>query len=141
MVQFESGVKQIPFSQERVYNRLSDLNNLESLREHWDAIKEKTEGKLEDMTFDRDSLTVKVQSIALTLRIIEREPLKCIKLEGVNTPVPLNLWIQVLPVEDETSKIKVTIRAEVNMFMKAMIAKPLQEGVERLADMLSAIPY
>lgn len=141
MVQFESGVKQIPFSQERVYNRLSDLNNLESLREHWDAIKEKTEGKLEDMTFDRDSLTVKVQSIALTLRIIEREPLKCIKFEGVNTPVPLNLWIQVLPVEDETSKIKVTIRAEVNMFMKAMIAKPLQEGVERLADMLSAIPY
>ena len=141
MVQFESGVKQIPFSQERVYNRLSDLNNLESLREHWDAIKEKTEGKLEDMTFDRDSLTVKVQSIALTLRIIEREPSKCIKLEGVNTPVPLNLWIQVLPVEDETSKIKVTIRAEVNMFMKAMIAKPLQEGVERLADMLSAIPY
>lgn len=141
MIQFESGVKQIPFSQERVYNRLSDLNNLESLREHWDAIKEKTEGKLEDMTFDRDSLTVKVQSIALTLRIIEREPLKCIKFEGVNTPVPLNLWIQVLPVEDETSKIKVTIRAEVNMFMKAMIAKPLQEGVERLADMLSAIPY
>lgn len=141
MVQFESGVKQIPFSQERVYNRLSDLNNLESLREHWDAIKEKTEGKLENMTFDRDSLTVKVQSIALTLRIIEREPLKCIKFEGVNTPVPLNLWIQVLPVEDETSKIKVTIRAEVNMFMKAMIAKPLQEGVERLADMLSAIPY
>ncbi len=141
MVQFESGIKQIPFSQERVYNKLSDLNNLNSLHGHLDEIKEKTGGKLEEMTFDRDSLTVKVQNIGLTLRIIEREPLKCIKFEGENTPVPLNLWIQILPLGEDTSKMKVTIRAEVNMFMKTMISKPLQEGVEKLADMLSAIPY
>ena len=141
MVQFESGIKQIPFSQERVYNKLSDLNNLNSLHGHLDEIKEKTGGKLEEMTFDRDSLTVKVQNIGLTLRIIEREPLKCIKFEGENTPVPLNLWIQILPLGEYTSKMKVTIRAEVNMFMKTMISKPLQEGVEKLADMLSAIPY
>ena len=53
----------------------------------------------------------------------------------------MNLWIQMLPVSDNQSKMKVTIRAEVNMFMKAMVSKPLQEGVEKLADMLSAIPY
>ena len=141
MVQFESGIKQIPFSQERVYNKLSDLNNLNSLHGHLDEIKEKTGGKLEEMTFDRDSLTVKVQNIGLTLRIIEREPLKCIKFEGENTPFDLNLWIQILPLGEDTSKMKVTIRAEVNMFMKTMISKPLQEGVEKLADMLSAIPY
>ena len=69
MVQFESGIKQIPFSQERVYNKLSDLNNLNSLHGHLDEIKEKTGGKLEEMTFDRDSLTVKVQNIGLTLRM------------------------------------------------------------------------
>lgn len=38
-------------------------------------------------------------------------------------------------------KLKVTIRAEVNMFMKAMVAKPLQDGVDKLAEMLSMIPY
>ena len=53
----------------------------------------------------------------------------------------LNLWIQILPVNENEAKMKVTIRAEVNMFMKAMVAKPLQEGVEKLADMLSMIPY
>lgn len=37
--------------------------------------------------------------------------------------------------------MKVTIRAEVNAFMKAMVSKPLQEGVEKLADMLAMIPY
>ena len=154
MVQFESTVKHIPYSQERVYNKLSDLSNLESVRDRLDMMKDKLGGKIEDLSFDRDSLTLKVQGINLTLRIIEREPMKCVKFEGDKTPVPLNLWIQILPVTEAEAKIKVTIRAEVNMFMKAMISKPLQkiapnynlykplqEGVERLADMLAMIPY
>ena len=140
-VQFESNVKHVPYSQERVYNKLSDLNNLEGVRERLDMVKDKLDGKLEDMSFDRDSITLKVQGISLTLRIIEREPLKCIKFEGDKSPIPLNLWIQILPVTQEEAKMKVTIRAEVNMFMKAMVSKPLQEGVEELADMLAMLPY
>lgn len=141
MAQYESSIKHIPYSQERVYNKLSDLNNLNSVRDRLDLIKDKLDGKLEDMTFDSDSLTLKVQGFNLTLRIIEREPLKCIKFEGDKIPIPLNLWIQILPEGMDNAKMKVTIRAEVNMFMKAMVAKPLQEGVEKLADMLSMIPY
>lgn len=140
-VQFESNVKHVPYSQERVYNKLSDLNNLEGVRERLDMVKDKLDGKLEDMSFDRDSITLKVQGISLTLRIIEREPLKFIKFEGDKSPIPLNLWIQILPVTQEEAKMKVTIRAEVNMFMKAMVSKPLQEGVEKLADMLAMLPY
>lgn len=140
-VQFESNVKHVPYSQERVYNKLSDLNNLEGVRERLDMVKDKLDGKLEDMSFDRDSITLKVQGISLTLRIIEREPLKCIKFEGDKSPIPLNLWIQILPVTQEEAKMKVTIRAEVNMFMKAMVSKPLQEGVEKLTDMLAMLPY
>lgn len=141
MAQYESSIKHIPYSQEQVYNKLSDLNNLNSVRDRLDLIKDKLDGKLEDMTFDSDSLTLKVQGFNLTLHIIEREPLKCIKFEGDKTPIPLNLWIQILPEGMDNAKMKVTIRAEVNMFMKAMVAKPLQEGVEKLADMLSMIPY
>ena len=160
MVQFESSVKHVPYSQERVYTKLADLNNLASVREKLDALKEQTGGKVEDLSFDQDSLTLKVQGISLTLRIIEREPMKCIKFEGDKTPIPLNVWIQILPVSEAEAKMKVTIRAEVNAFMKAMVSKPLvtiraevnafmkamvskplQEGVEKLADMLAMIPY
>ena len=96
---------------------------------------------MEDLVFDQDSLTLKVQGISLTLRIVEREPMKCIKFEGDKTPIPMNLWIQILPENEANAKMKVTIRAEVNAFMKAMVSKPLQEGVEKLADMLAMIPY
>ena len=77
----------------------------------------------------------------LSLRIIEREEPKCIKFEAVNSPIPANLWIQLLPVTETQCKMKLTVRAELNMFIKAMVSKPLKEGVEKLADMLAMIPY
>lgn len=140
-LKFESSVKHIPASQERVYNKLSNLDNLQPIRERLAEVKNQLDGKIEDLTFDNDSLTIKVQGINLTLRIVGREPMKCIKFEGDKTPIPLNLWIQILPVTEEEAKIKVTIGADVNMFMKAMVSKPLQEGAEKLADMLTKIPY
>ena len=141
MAQFESRVKFVPYSQERVYSKLEDLNNLSSLKERFEQVREKVGDKIQDVAFDRDSLTVTAQGMNVTLRIIEREPCKCIKFEGDKSPIPVNLWVQILPVTEEQAKLKVTIRAEVNMFMKAMVTKPLQEGVEKIADMLAMIPY
>ena len=141
MAQFESSIKFVPYSQERVYNKLEDLNNLASLKERFEQVREKVGDKIQDIAFDRDSLTLTVQGMNVTLRIIEREPCKCIKFEGDKSPIPVNLWVQILPVTEEQAKMKVTIRAEVNMFMKAMVTKPLQEGVEKIADMLATISY
>lgn len=141
MVQFESNVKHVPYSQELVYGKLEDLNNLALLKERLEQMREKLGDKIQDVTFDRDSLTLTVQGMNVTLRIIEREPCKCIKFEGEKSPIPMNLWIQILPVSEDQAKMKVTVRAEVNMFMKAMVSKPLQEGVEKLADMLAMITY
>ena len=141
MAQFESSIKFVHYSQERVYNKLEDLNNLAALKERFEQVREKVGDKIQDIAFDRDSLTLTVQGMNVTLRIIEREPCKCIKFEGDKSPIPVNLWVQILPVTEEQAKMKVTIRAEVNMFMKAMVTKPLQEGVEKIADMLAMISY
>ena len=40
MAQFESSVKYVPYSQERVYNKLEDLNNLASLKERFEQVRE-----------------------------------------------------------------------------------------------------
>ena len=37
--------------------------------------------------------------------------------------------------------MKLTIGMDLNPFMKAMVQKPLQEGVEKMADALALIPY
>ena len=136
MTKFESSVKQIPYPVEDVYRNISDLSNLERVR---DRI---PEDKLNSFSFDKDSVSVNVAPVGdLKLRIIEREEGKCVKFEGVQTPLPFNLWIQVLPVTATESKMKITVQADIPFMMKGMVAGPLQDGVEKIADALSQIPF
>lgn len=136
MTKFESSVKVIPYAQERVFDKLSDLGNLESLKDRIPA------DKVKNMSFDADTLSFSVDPVGqLTLKIIERERPKCIKLETTDSPLPFNMWIQLVAVSEEECKIKVTIGLEINPFMKAMVQKPLQEGLEKMVDMLSMIQY
>ena len=136
MTKFESSVKVIPYSQERVYDKLADLSNLESIKDRL------PQDKVKDMSFDTDTLSFIVDPVGqLTLKIIEREPCKCIKFETINSPLPFNMWIQIVSSADEECKLKITIGLDINPFMKAMVQKPLQEGLEKMADMLSMIQY
>ena len=136
MTKFESSVKVIPYSQERVYDKLADLSNLESIKDRL------PQDKVKDMSFDTDTLSFNGGPVGqLTLKIIEREPCKCIKFETINSPLPFNMWIQIVSSADEECKLKITIGLDINPFMKAMVQKPLQEGLEKMADMLSMIQY
>ena len=98
--------------------------------------------KLQDFKFDSDSVEVSAAPVGtIKLHIIEREENRCVKFESVQSPVPFNLWIQVLPVTAETSKMKVTVQADIPFMLKGRVAGPLQDGVEKIADALAQIPY
>lgn len=136
MTKFESSVKHVQASQEAVYAKLSDLSNLEHLKDRIPA------DKVNNLSFDSDSLSFEVSPVGkITLEIVEREPCKCIKFGTTVSPLPFNLWIQILPVTETECKMKLTIGMELNPFMKAMVQKPLQEGLEKMADALSMVSY
>ena len=136
MSTFESSIRQIPYKQEAVFNILSDLSNIERIKDKL------PKDKLEQMTFDSDSISVSVNPVGqIKLRIVEREAPKCIKFETADSPVPFNLWIQVVPNGDNASKMKLTIKAELKPFIKGMVKKPLMEGLEKIADLLQVIKY
>ena len=136
MSTFESSIRHIPYKQEAVFNILSDLSNIERIKDKL------PKDKLEQMTFDSDSISVSVNPVGqIKLRIVEREAPKCIKFETADSPVPFNLWIQVVPNGDNASKMKLTIKAELNPFIKGMVKKPLMEGLEKIADLLQVIKY
>ena len=136
MARFESSIKQVPYSQEDVYRNLSDLTNLEKVRDRV------PEDKLKDFSFDQDSVSLSVPPVGkISLRICDREEPKCVKFESVESPMPFHLWIQVLPVTAESSKMKVTVDADIPFMLKGMVSGPLQDGVEKIADALAMVPY
>jgi carbon monoxide dehydrogenase subunit G len=136
MSKFESSIKQIPYPVEDVYRNISDLSNLEKVR---DRI---PEDKVKDFAFDSESVSVNVAPVGeLKLRICDREENRCVKFETVQSPLPFNVWVQVLPVNETTSKMKVTVKADIPFMLKGMVSGPLQDGVEKIADALAMIPY
>lgn len=148
---FESDIKHIPHPAQAVYERYADLRHLEALKtrlddpviaarlaEHVPADKiGEVRGYISGITFDRDSLQLASPVGQLELRIVERDP-KCIKFAGEGTPIPLYVWIQLLPEGEAATKMKVTVGAEVNFFMKGMVSKPLKQAAEGLANVLAA---
>jgi len=136
VTKFESSVKQIPYPVEDVYRNISDLSNLERVRDRV------PEDKLNSFSFDSDSVSVNVDPVGdIRLRIVEREENKCVKFETEQSPLPFNLWVQVLPVSATESKMKVTVAADIPFMLKGMVAGPLQDGVDKIADALSQIPF
>ena len=135
MTTFESTIRQIDYSQQSVYNLLSELSNIDSVKDLLPA------HKLNGLTFDTDSIAITMPMGAVKLHIIEREEPKCIKFETAQCPLPFNFWIQILPMDEQRSKMKLTIKADLNPFIKGMVSKPLKEGIEKIADALQAIKY
>lgn len=136
MSKFESKIQQVPYTQQSVYNMLSDLSNAERVKQRVD------DDQIHSMEFSNDSLSVNVPPIGkIAIQIVDREEPKCVKYKSVDSPLPFNLWVQMLPVTDTTSKMKLTLEAELNFMMKGIVNKPLQEGLEKLAEALASIRY
>ena len=153
MTKFESKIQTMNREVNEAYALLSDLNNLSKVRERLqdpafmemagsqvpqDKL-EQAKQQLESMQFDADSITMQSPMGPISLRVIEREAPKLVKLQAENTPVDACLWIQLLPHDENTSLLKVTIGAELNIFIKAMASKPLQQAADGLAQMLSIV--
>ena len=135
MTKIESTIREIAYPQQAVYNMLSDLSNIQKVQ---DKIPHE---QVKNLTFTADSISISTQMGAVKMVIVNREEPKEIKFETQESPIPFNFWIQILPVSETSSKIKLTIKANLNPFIAGMVKKPLQEGIEKIADALQLIHY
>ena len=154
MAKYESSVKQVNAPVERVYSVISDLERLRpviEMAQNNEMIKEKLREagqdpaqleKLKDMNLTSDRVSFPAPMVGeVAVAIIEREENKCVKFETEKSPVDATLWIQVLPVTDTTSKMRVTLKADLNPMMKMILGSKLEKGIDQFADMLCMLPY
>lgn len=136
MTEFTSEIISIPHSQERVFNVLSDLNNLGKFQKDLSGL------PIKDLTFDKDSCRFSADGVGkIAIRIVEREPFKTIKLVSESSPVDFTGWIQLVEAESGDTLLKLTLRADIPLFLKPMVSKPLEKGINKAAEALAAIPY
>ena len=159
MSKYESQVKQIPSPIEAVYAKLSNLENLRPIVENAqnnEQLKQQIEAAgqdpsylnmLKNVTLTPDSMALDTGMMGvIALNIIEREDPAInegkgtIKFETQQSPIEANMWIQLLPGEVGT-RMKLTLKADLNPMIKMMIGNKLESGIDKFADMLAMIPY
>ncbi|MFA9388839.1 MAG: hypothetical protein ACERKD_03480 [Prolixibacteraceae bacterium] len=141
-----SDVKTIDQNNELVYRFLADFNNLGQFFNEYTLAQISQQipnGSIDDFRSDTDSCHFTISSMGEAgLRIIEREEPKMIKIAGEGKiPFEVVLWIQVLPVSAYQCKIRLTLHANLNMMIKMVAGKKLQDGVNKLADAFTQFPY
>ena len=148
LTKYESSVKTIPYSCGLVYSQLADMNNMSKVREFFSDPErresiaaqipadklQQIEDTLNKMTFDTDSVSVDAPMMG-------RVGLKLVKFESQGAPVSASLWIQLLPQGEDSCKIRITLGASLNFFIKGMADKYAPTAVERMAAVLASLPY
>jgi len=146
---YVSEPREIPFSQELVFTKLSNLKNLEQFvsAEKIEELKQKgvnTAGfDPEEFDASEDRCSFKINPLGkVGIEIVEREPFKSIKFQGEKSvPFPVTFWVQLAAESENSCKIRLTLHAEMNMMVKMMVNSYLVKGIEKLADILSAVDY
>lgn len=146
---YVSEIKTIDYPQENVYNRLSNLKNLEQFfdPEKLKQVREKMPNapdvSIEDFRATEDDCSFRISPLGTVgVRVVERKPFKTVKLEG-NEAIPFSvlLWIQLMPVDEQSCKLRLTLHAELSPMIKMMVNKYLEEGINKIADALTRVPF
>ncbi len=110
-----------------IYEALSRFDNFTPM------LKDKVEG----WEADGDICSFKVKGFTVKLRIIEKTPNSTIKITGEEMPFEAHFWIQLKEIEDNDTRMRLTIKAELNTMMKMMVGKKLQKGLDDIADQIA----
>lgn len=130
----ESKVGKLNGSAEKVYGFLSDFRNFSRLI---------PADKVKNWTAEENSCHFTVDMLGDTgLRIIEKEPFSTIKITGAEGgKLDFLFWIQVKEAAENDTRLKLTIKADLNPMVKMMATKPLQNFVDTLIDQLEKVPF
>ncbi len=134
MTKFESDIKQTAQNDETVFSFISDFNNFQNLI---------PQDKIKDWQSTEDSCRFKVDGIGdAGLKIIEKEPFKTVKY-STDGKVPFNfyLWVQLKQVAEKDTRIKLTIKADLNPMMKMMVSKHVKKFLNMLGDAIATYDY
>lgn len=143
---YTSEVKLINHNEQVIFNYLSNFENLAGYLNSGliEKITEKVpQIKITDFSSDKDSCKFNITGLGLAeIKVVNREPFKTIKVESSGRlPLSLTFWIQLLPVDNFQTKMRLTLHAEMSTMIKMMAGNKLEEGINNLAETLSKLHY
>ncbi len=134
MTKFESRIGKILHPQDKVYDFISDFNNFQQFLPG---------DKVKNWQNDGDSCSFSVSGVGdVGLKIIEKKPSDLIKISGNGMAnVEFYLWIQLKQLDEDDTRVKLTMKAELNPMLKMVASKPLKSFLELMVKYMEEFDY
>ncbi len=131
---FESRIGKINVPADRIYNFLSDFRNFNSFI---------PADKVKNWQADENSCRFTIDMIGEAgLVIVDKQPFSLIKITGVEgSKFDFAFWIQLKQLAENDTRIKLTIKVDLNPMLKMMVSKPLQNFLDTLVGQLEQLKY
>ena len=134
---YESKIQSIPAPVEMIFPVLSNMSNLERVKDKLPA------DKVSEVEITEDAVKMKVDGLGqkVVIRVVDKIENDTIKFGFDNIPMDVNFWIQLKEVNPTDTRIKLTVKADIPMFFRMMLEKKIQQGLDDAAIMLTQFPY
>lgn len=134
---YESKIQSIPAPVEKIFPVLSNMSNLERVKDKLPA------DKVSEVEITEDAVKMKVDGLGqkVVIRVVDKIENDTIKFGFDNIPMDVNFWIQLKEVTPTDTRVKLTVKADIPMFFRMMIEKKIQQGLDDAAIMLTQFPY
>lgn len=144
MTTIKSDKAKISAPAEKVFEKLSNLDNLKPLLEQIpaDQIPEDKREMFEKVRVTADTISIPAGPVGeITLRITDRLPYSLIQLTGESTPVPMNLQLEIEPQGADACEVQVAFNLEIPVMLKPMVQGPLKKVADQFAQVMTQIPF
>ncbi|MCH5214407.1 MAG: SRPBCC family protein [Muribaculaceae bacterium] len=129
---------------EKVFDKLSNLENLKSLLEAVprDKIPEDKREMMDKLQITADTISIPAGPVGeIRLRVTDRLPHSLIRLAGEGAPVPMDMQLEIEPDGADKCEVQVAVNLEIPAMLKPMVSGPLKKIANQFVQVLSAIPF
>lgn len=134
MTTYESKIGKIQSSEEKIYTFLSNFNNFSEFL---------PEEQVQDWKSDENSCSFTIGGMGgVGLEIVERTPFTLIKMSGNGmSQVDFFMWIQLKALGENDTRVKMTMKADLNPMIQMMAAKPLKKFLDMMVDYMENFSF
>jgi carbon monoxide dehydrogenase subunit G len=131
MLKLESKIGIVNRNVSEIYTLLSNFENLRNYIPR--------EG-IENIEIENDKCIFSVQGQKIEICILNKEENNFIKFgSSKNSPFEFYFWIQVKPINENSSKIKLTLHIDIPLLLQPFVKGKLEKALDEIVDKLSGI--
>lgn len=129
---------------EKVFEKLSNLENLKPLLERVprEQIPEDKREIFDRLQVTADSIVIPGGPVGdITLRLTDTLPYSLVRLQGIGTPVPLAMQMEMESTGPDSCEAVVSASLDIPIMLKPMVSGPLKKIVDQFAAVLGSMKF